>query len=384
MAWRGLGALAWMAGALAAGGCMGDKAFRAATVPPGPPQDGAGAVSLSSAGVARSQKPETPGRPVVLAAGSVEDRKGRPAISIRATVNGEAILDEEVQAAVGQSLAMARSPAEQQEIYKQALEHLIDREVLLQEALGRLSKGPQGTKVVDKLREQASKEFEETYLRRVLKETHMGSEAELKAYLREHDMSLEMIRRQWERQFLALQYLYYRVGPYQARVGHAELLDYYDKHPEDFQVREGVEWQDLFVDAAEHPSRQAARAFAESLAERARRDEDFATLARQYDRGDSKLREFKGVGRQRGEVRPPEAEPVLFRLKDGDAAVVEMRSGFHVVRLVHHELAHRRPFDDKVQKEIKEKLRAEVFARESKRIIADLRRKAVIERFSGQ
>src|SRR5262249_39613114 len=127
------------------------------------------------------------------------------------------------------------------------------------------------------------------------------------------------------------------------------------------------------------PGGGAARAFAEVLANRVRKGEDFVRLAEEYDNGDSQYRKYEGAGRKRGEIRPAEAESVLFGLKDGDAAVVEIGSGFHVVRLVKRERAGPMPFDDKVQKQIRDKLRGELFQREMKRIVTELRRKAVVE-----
>ena len=75
---------------------------------------------------------------------------------------------------------------------------------------------------------------------------------------------------------------------------------------------------------------------------------------------------------------------MLFnKLKDGDVAVVEMSQGFHVVRLVKREYAGPMPFDSKVQKQIRDKLRNQVFQREMDRLLKDLKEKAVIERASN-
>src|SRR5205085_10556881 len=99
-----------------------------------------------------------------------------------------------------------------------------------------------------------------------------------------------------------------------------------------------VDWQDLFVEAQAQGSREASRALADKVATQVRQagdpDKEFAELAAKYNTGDSALRKNEGIGHHRGEVRPPEAEPVLFRMKDGETAVVEIGSGFHVVRLV--------------------------------------------------
>jgi parvulin-like peptidyl-prolyl isomerase len=381
MVWRRILALSSLAAGLAAFGCVTDSLQKEPTVAErGLPQDGAGGVVLPGAmpplQQTRSQKPDAAQAPpsgVRLAAA-----RGEPAATIRVVINNEAILEEEIRAICSGQMLGARSAKEQAEIYKQTLKLVIDREVVLQEAFGKLGKTPAGAKVVDKLKEDAAKEFETSWITKMVKSNHLSSEEELKSFLHEHGMSFDMIRRHWERQWLASQYIHYRVGAYLTRVGHIEIADYYDRHQEDFRVTDSVEWQDLFIDAAEHRSRAAARAFADVLADRARRGESFAVLAEQYDRGDSKLRQFKGVGTHKGEVRPPEAEAPLFRMQDGDIAVVEIGSGFHVIRLVHRETAHRRPFDDSVQKEIVEKLKGEMMQREIERLVNDLRRLDVI------
>jgi parvulin-like peptidyl-prolyl isomerase len=85
-------------------------------------------------------------------------------------------------------------------------------------------------------------------------------------------------------------------------------------------------------------------------------------------------------GRKRGEIRPAEAEAVLFGLKDGQVGpVIELPTGFHVVKLVHRDFAGQMPFDEKVQKQIRDKLRNDLFQKEMKKIVVDLKRRAVIE-----
>jgi hypothetical protein len=390
MSWRRMIALSVLAAGLAAGGCLSARPLdkEPSVAAGGRPQDGAGGVvigappSTGTGTLTRSQKPDGSPAPQSEVRHAVGD--GSSAATIRAVVNNEAILEEEVRAVCYNMMQAAPTPEDRDRIYKETLNQIIDREVVLQEAFGKLTKTPAGAKMVDKLKEDASKEFQHSWVDRMVKSNKLSGEQELISFLRDHGMSYEMIRRHWERQFLASQYINYRVGAYVSRIGHVDIAEYYDRHPEDFRVTDSVEWQDLFVDAAEYPSRVAAQAFAEGLAERARKGEKFTELAEQHDRGDSKLRKFKGVGSHKGEVQPPQAEPVLFGMHDGDVAVVPIGSGFHVVHLVHRENAHRKPFDEPVQKEIREKLRSEIMQREIKRLLQDLKRRAVIEMYPEQ
>ena len=56
-----------------------------------------------------------------------------------------------------------------------------------------------------------------------------------------------------------------------------------------------------------------------------------------------------------------------------------METGFHIVKLLDRTYQGRKPFNEAVQKEIREKLRQQVFMQEMKRIVNDLKRRAVIE-----
>jgi hypothetical protein len=305
---------------------------------------------------------------------------GEEAARIAAVVNGEAILMEEVEIGAGPALASAGTDARRAEVLKEALNQVIDREVVLQDAFARLSKGP-GAKFLDKLKEIARQEFEKQWVAPFMRANHLASEEELKAFLRAHDLPLEAFRRHWERRFLATEYIRQRVESSINRIGHEEIVEYYEKHPEEFKVEDGVEWQDLFIAAGQHPTREDARKLAAVLAERVRRGEDFARLAAEFDNGDAKFRGAEGQGRKRGEIRPSEAEAVLFQLRDGQVGpLLELPTGFHVLRLVKRTYAGALPFgDEKVQKQIRDKLRGEVFQREMKRIVGDLKRKSVIE-----
>jgi parvulin-like peptidyl-prolyl isomerase len=298
---------------------------------------------------------------------------------IRAVVNGEPILDEEVLAASYQGLREANTEAEKARVLQAKLDELIDREVVLQDAFARLA--GRGERFLDELKKAAGKEFEKTWLQRMMRGNNFTNLDEFKSFLRNNGMPLDIVRRSWERQFMAMEYLRHRIDPHIKKIGHLDIAEYYDRHPEEFRVADSIHWQDIFIAATRHPSREAARQFAEVLVARIRKGEDFVRLAKEHDNGDSSLRQnAEGIGRKRGEIQPPEAEGVLFALHDGEVALVELETGYHIVRLIKRQHAGLLPFnDDKVQKDILNRLRNQVFGREMKRIVLELRRKAVIE-----
>jgi peptidyl-prolyl cis-trans isomerase SurA len=395
MTWCGRLARAWVVVALAACGCMsGPSAVSALPAdatpfrPDNTPSAGTSARDEAS-GVTRSQNPETTVTRTSAAVDLLDlpvDRpaeasRASPAAIIRAVVNGEPIFDEEVKVACYQQLFAARSPSEQQEIIKRALDQIIDREIVLQDALAHLERGgKQGEEFIKRLKEVADKEFEKRWLKPIMKQNNMSDKEEFASFMRSHHISLEAMRRVWQHNFMVQEYLKSRIEPHVNRIGHNDIADYYAGHSEEFTQPDSVHWQDIFIDATRHASPPAARKFAESLVRRAREGENFAELSAEFDNGTSgSFRKGDGEGRKRGEIFPREAEPILFRMHDNDIEIVERPRGFHIVRLVKREYAGPIPFNEKVQKEIRDKLRYIVFERETKRIVTDLKRKAVIQ-----
>jgi peptidyl-prolyl cis-trans isomerase SurA len=344
--------------------------------------------------VARSQKPDaeipkTPEAPPLPTAPPADLVTGQPAARVGATVNNEAILNEEVLAGAFSQLMAARELQEPEraqrraEIWNQALNQLVEREVVLQDAFFKLTKGSKSQ--VAKFKEEAAEEFNKSVLRGWMKRADVKTEEEFREFLKTQGVSLDMLRRQWERNFMMTEYLRNRIHAFVDQVGPQQIVEYYDKHPEEFQRPDAVQWQDLFVLADDKfPTRADAHHLAEQLAQRARGGEDFAKLAAQYDNGDSSFRKGDGIGAKRGEIKPAEAENVLFQLKDGETAVVELEKGFHVVRVVKRDYAGQTPFDEKTQKQIKEKLTNETAQVEIKRIVNKLKREAVIVYTKGE
>jgi parvulin-like peptidyl-prolyl isomerase len=354
-----------------------------------PPRTEVNEPSLPSARppVTRSQKPESepfaPAEAPLPQVAPADLVVGQPAARVGVTVNNQVILNEEVLAAAYPGLMAARELPEpdrtqrRAEIWNQALTQLIEREVVLQDAFAKLEKG-NGKKAVERLKEEASDQFEKTILRNWMKAGQFKTEDELREYLKKQGVSLEMQSRLWERNFMALEYLRSRIHPFLEEVGPRQIFDYYDKHPEEFHRPDSVQWQDLFVQLDRYPSAAEAHRFAEQLAERARNGEDFSKLAEQYDNGDSAFRHGEGIGAKRGEIKPPEVENTLFQLKDGETAVVQLERGLHVVRAVHREYEGPTPLDEKAQKQIKDKLTNQIAQVEMKRIVNKLKHDAVI------
>jgi peptidyl-prolyl cis-trans isomerase C len=378
MRWPALAASAIFLGVMA--GCFQPESSAIITnkVPPN-------VVSPSNpnpAAVTRSQKPESLLDTPPEVGGDL--KAVQVCASIRATVNGKAILNEEVrescfatlqQAQVESATAEERT-ARQKQILTNTLELLVERELLLQDALGKL-KNPQGQKFLEKIREVSNREFDR-WLRNLKTQLDLKSDEEVKDWLHAQGLSIESMRKHKANQYIAEEYLRQMVMPFVDRIGHEEIVEYYRQHPEEFQVSDSVKWQDLFVDAGQHASRAEAKQVALQLVKRIRAGEDFLKLAELYDRG-FPFTHADGNGQKRGQIRPPEVEHALFTMRDNDVTIVEMPTGFHIVRMVKRTYAGRMPLDDRLQNQIRDKLRNEVGMREQKRFLSQLKTKATIE-----
>jgi peptidyl-prolyl cis-trans isomerase SurA len=320
----------------------------------------------------RSQKPDGPGgsevRTVAVAL------PGASGSGVRARVNGVPILDSEVTEA---RLMMPNLDRDK------ILEQLIDRELLVKDAETKLRKVNK-MDVIDKVKEFAKKDFQK-WIR--ANKAQFKTDEEFKAYLLASGTSYEGQLRFRERMYIADEYMRSNIGRWlEHATGREELYDYYTTHPEEFTRVDSVQWMDIFIDASKQPNRKKARERAEEVAALARRGDDFRTLCMQYDDGVASQKKGTlagmGDGTKRDNIRPTEAARILFSLRDGEVGnIIELPTGFHVVKLIKRENAGLAPFDEKAQQAIREKLRNEVFVRESKRFVEDLRNKSNIERY---
>jgi hypothetical protein len=398
MRWHGWLGCGLVACSVAVGGCVStDQVFKPSTDVDLSHYNEA---ELFGVNVARAQLPEAraigPATTTNLQDAAPHDVgnlliNGIPAARIRAVVNTEAVTDEEVKAAcypmlrhIGATYQEPERGQKQLEVFKQTLDQIVEREAVLQVAFARLRKNG-GEKSVQKLTEIAEKEFDKQWVKPIMEGNKIKTEAEFKEQLKAMNISLPMMKRQWTRNFMAQEFVRQSVYGKIDKIGHPQMEAYYTQHPEEFQVPDGVQWEDVFVAEALHGPRAAARQRAEMVLTRMRNGESVQRLLQdKLDDGDSSLRDGRGLGRKHGDVKPGEAEGPLFQLKNGEATIVEIGSGYHVVRVVQRDYAGMMSLDDpKVQKQITLKLKNEIGQREMKKMVSELRKQAVVEYFTN-
>jgi parvulin-like peptidyl-prolyl isomerase len=335
----------------------------------------------------RQQK--TDAKPIVAAKSEIPatpPRDTQVVIAVVALVNNEPILNTDLNTIILPQLATLRMPptdegykAKVKEIKSAALELLIERHLLVKDAETKLKLSKKESLLAE-LKQEAADQV--TQRLKKLRDQYPSEEA-MNEFLRRSGTSLAELKTNQYHLLLAQEYLRSNVM-HDIDLGYREIYEYYQGHPEEFRRTDSVQWQDIFIDAAKYPNREAAYREADDLVTQARANggDDFVKLCEKYDNGLAKTRKGAGLGTRREDISPPEAAAVLFQMRDGDIGpIVTVRDGFHVIRLVKRTLPGLAPFDEEVQKAVKEKLKSEIFSRRSKWFIEELKRNAQIERF---
>ncbi|MBM4071559.1 MAG: hypothetical protein FJ271_21885 [Planctomycetes bacterium] len=307
--------------------------------------------------------------------------EGGRQVKVRAWVNGKPIFDEEIYFAVLpalfklQELPEAERAKKHAEVYNAVLDQFIDRELLYQDAITKLMAVK--SKALKEIKKIAKAEFEKEV--RKTRERNKLTEEVFQKMLRAQGMTMESWERMEEKKFIANEYVASRVMPLiKPGIGHVALEEYYKTHRNQFQRVDSVKWQDIFIAVGpKHPTLADAHRRAEYLANRLRQGEPIANLLPENDGPNP---DGEGLGQRRGEIRPVELERYLFEMHDNEVGpVVDISTGCHVIRVVRREYAGQIPFNEETQRIIANKLRGEIFERELKRILHDLRSRAVIE-----
>jgi parvulin-like peptidyl-prolyl isomerase len=313
-------------------------------------------------------------------------KNGVPRVKVVAVVGANNVItDREVLESVHKQFAadpeLAALPdherrAKVRELYTLALRRTIERELILDAMYGMLRKANKMS-MVDELRERSRQRADAQLvgLKKMMRQTDEGFDAELRAL----GLTRAVLRRQFEREFMAQAYLEEVLRGKARRAGLAEIRDYYDRHPEEFERPDRVKWQHIFVSLHQHRTPEEAYRHAEALRRNAADGGDFAALAKQYDEGLARMQNGFGTGELRGKIQPPDLEPTVWSLKPGQmSGVLQTATGYHIVKVVERQVAGVEPFDIAVQGKIRDKLNKGLMEAEAKKIVDDLWRKGVV------
>lgn len=372
-------------------GFHADVAGRATTARPQAPIDPPGPVAAPAAVPPVAATPvSAPNVSGVVQAGGPSPGQGTTQVRVVALIGSDVVItDDEVWQMVRQKardyvhLTGAERDRKERDVFQEELRQLIDRELVLADFLGKIKKHkPQ---VLDELKEEAARMADRQIRevrKRLEKEQGLTTEAQFHKALQDGGMSLKAMRRHLERNYMMQVYVQQHMKDKgkPTTVSLALVRRYYDEHPDEFKVEDRVKWQHLFVSYARFNTPDEARQYAEGLHRQAAGGADFAKLVKEHGHGDSPLRGGDGLGQKPGEIAPRELEPEVFRLTPGQVSgLIPTATGLHVVKVLERDEAGVRPFDEKTQTAIRNRLTAQVQKAEYEKLIEDLWRRTTVK-----
>jgi hypothetical protein len=314
-------------------------------------------------------------------------KDGVPRIKVVALIGASHLVtDQEVIEAVRQRLGEFRDlpgparDAKEKELYAAELRRIIERELILDDMYGKLKKqGRLG--LADEIKEFAEKAADQS-LRSIRNGYGLKTDEEFDAVLRMQGLTQPVVRRQIERQIMADEYIRSAIKEKGRTPGLSDIRSYYEEHADEFKSDDRVKWLDIFISFNRHATPQAARAHAEVVYREATGtgpggvQKDFLELVKQYDNGLAAGAGGVGVGSKRGEIQPPDVEKVIWSLKPGEVAgPIATPTGYHIVKVVERDHAGLKPFDTKLQAQIRDKLLRQYRQDEYLKLIEELWRK---------
>jgi hypothetical protein len=200
------------------------------------------------------------------------------------------------------------------------------------------------------------------------------------AYLDAQGVTIPVLRRNFERQTMAQEFVRSVLKDKARSPGFADMRDYYDNHPDEFKITDKVLWLDIFISFYKYPTPQAAYDHAESVLQQAALGADFPALSLKYDDGLAGHARGIGTGHVRGEIKPADLEDAVWSLKAGEVSdLIQTPQGYHIIKVVKREYAGQRAFDSRVQNEVKELLLRKYREIEEIKMIEDLWRKGPVK-----
>ena len=243
---------------------------------------------------------------------------------------------------------------ERQKMIPQLLPRFVESKILF---LGTLRMLPEGVDV-DKVLEQASQEFDEKALDKMIKGSGLKSSTEFDANLRAMGSSLRQLRKSWGQDQLTKYFLSQQLKV-KAEVTHQEMLDSYHENIAAYEMPAKCRWEQVMIRFDRSSSRAAAKASIVELGNQIVYGANLAAVARKSSHGFLASDGGKHDWTTQGALVLKEIDEAIFSLPVGELSdIIESRDGYHVIRVIERTEATRKPFLE-AQVEIKQRIEAE-------------------------
>ena len=296
--------------------------------------------------------------------------------AVRVIVNGEIITEFDIQTRAYEAFRIAAQKyseagleSKKQEIIENAIDELIDRKILVQEAKKLLVETPelseQIEKSVDTFEKGAVDQVGSVYKYYELANKQGFNPLKKRAELKKDLLIEEIMRANVYRKIV--------VTP-------KAIKRYYQDHIDEFSMKGSMSFRHILTKFSSYDSDEEAKGASEELLNRLENGEDFETLAKEHSRGPHAGRGgLWGFGEVKGFRKDLVA--AISHLKEGELSqVIKSSLGFHIFKIEEIVQAQTLSFM-KVQEEIRNTLFREKFVKVKKEYLKKLRKNVVIKRY---
>ncbi len=259
-------------------------------------------------------------------------------------------------------------------LIERLLPKYIEQKLLLVDTLRQLPEEVDFEEIV----EQAVKEFDNNAMENMMEGFGVSSTIEFDAILRAQGSSLRKLRRAWSIDQLVRFFLQQKIKV-DNEVSHAEMLEYYHAHLDDYAFSAKSRWQQVMVKFSEAGSRSKAQEKIVEIGNQIVYGASMEAVAKKESHG---FRSSEGGihdWTNRGSLVSKELDEAIFTLPIGVLSdVIETSRGFHIVRVIERTDAGTKAFRD-AQVGIREKLIAERQAKMVQEHMKKLRKEIPVE-----
>lgn len=208
---------------------------------------------------------------------------------------------------------------------------------------------------VNKVLEQAGKQFDEDAMPKMIDAAGLKSPAEFDAQLRALGSSLRKMRLSWSQDQLTRYFLSQQLDV-EKEITHRAMLEEYHKHLPDYKKPAKARWEQVMVRFDRTTSREEAKRQLMALGDEIVYGANFAAVAKKSSHGFSAAQGGRHDWTTKGALVLKEIDAAIFTLPLNELSdIIETADGFHIVRVLERTEATHTPFLE-AQVEIKSRL----------------------------
>ena len=211
---------------------------------------------------------------------------------------------------------------------------------------------------VPEVQDSLYKAFDEQQLPILIERAKVQTAADLDRLLRSFGSSLDQQRRTFAEQLAAVQWKGRNSSDHK-EISHADILDYYRQHIDDYRVEAKARWEQLSALDSETLSRAASRKLVAEMGNQVWRGASFAAVAKRSSHGPTAQQGGVYDWTTKGSLRSSVLDEAVFTLPPGSLSkILPDDDGCHIIRVIErHEEAYI-PFAE-AQAGIREKIKEE-------------------------